>query len=109
MHLTTDERRIHIAHEDAREAAATGAPKEAGVECTYCEAELEESDVHLVKGEAFCASCALDEAARLRADATAWKALRLDLQIEVLEAFQSAAAEVETAVRAEMRRKAATP
>lgn len=105
MHLTQAERSIHIAHEEAREAAETGATEKAAVECIYCEAELEESDVHLVRGEAFCASCALDEASRLRMDPN-WKGLEPAVQIEVLEAFQSAAAEVESSVRAELRRKA---
>ncbi len=77
---------------------------DADVGCVYCDHELEESDVHLVRGEAFCAECALDEASRLRMDPH-WKTLTPAVQIEVLEAFQSAAAEVESGIRAELRRK----
>lgn len=100
--LTTNERRIFSGYEDRREREAEG--PEADVTCSGCDKDLEESEVHLVAGEACCAECALDEATRLWT-AKGWKKLSPAEQIEILEAFQTAAAEVESAVRADLRRQ----
>jgi len=103
MHLTSHERSIHESHEAARERQAEGA--QADVSCEYCEAELYEEHAHVLAGETFCSTCALDEVARLRV-ATTWSSLTPAQRLEVWEVLGAVANRLEYELRAELRMKA---
>ena len=103
MHLSQAERSIHESHENAREREACG--REPDVTCQECEAEIDEDHAHSLEGITYCAGCALHAAAVEFHDLEKlWPGRPAAFRLEVLEVMGAAANELESALRAELRK-----
>lgn len=101
--LSHAERRIHESHEAARERDAEGAEPE--IACQECEAELDEDRVHTLEGITYCATCALHQGAVMfHMLDKRWAARPAAERLECLEVIGAAASELESALRAEIRK-----
>ncbi len=101
--LSHTERRIHQSHETAREREAEG--EEPEVACQECEAELDEGHVHSLAGITYCADCGLHAAAVEFHDLEKlWPTRTAAFRLEVLEVMGAAANELESELRAELRK-----
>lgn len=103
MHLTSEERRIHQSHEDAREREACG--EEPEVACCECEADAggDRQEPHLIEGLAYCTPCALKECVRILGLDGSDVERRGAARLEVLEVIGAAAGELESDLRAAIR------
>ena len=102
MHLTTNERRIHQSHEDAREREACG--EEPEIACAECDDALDEEKAHTLEGITYCATCALHQGAVMfHMLDKLWAGRPAKERLECLEVIGAAANELEGQLRTAIR------